>query len=634
MCRYIFFIKIFMIILILIDSIRLQFKTANYKKPNSLITIYGKTILQYLLDCLTLKNVNYVYIVYNKEYEKYHFEETLLHEFNINFKYLKLNKDTGSATETILLALDNLKNEKDCPILCIDCDSFYTNDIVSLWNGKNMVFSIKDYSDSNICSSFVDIDCNNHITKMVQKYRISINACTGAYGFESFHQLKEYCKNNVIDNKEHYTSVIINEMVKDGILFENQTIDKNYWKCAGTPLQLRLLYENFPKQLITNKIFCFDLDNTLVSYPLIKKDYDSVKPIYKNIKLLKYLKSLGNKIIIYTARRMKTYDGDVSKVIDDIGNLTKNTLSKFNIPYDEIIFGKPYADFYIDDCAINAFDNIEKEIGYYNDYIEPREKNTIKSNYTESITKESDNLFSEINYYLNIPVNIKKFFPKLISYDNVNYKYYTMEKVNGVSCTSLYVDEILTEELFLNILKCLDKIHSIKIDKINMYDNYCLKLEKRCKQINLPNTYFENFDEKYLEIYNFLQIYTLNDEGCISMIHGDPVFTNILIDIDNQIKFIDMRGKVGEINTTHGDIFYDYAKIYQSLIGYDCILQDKYVSNDYKNKFILLFENYIIQKFGRKQMNNIKMITKSLLLSLLPIHINNIEKCIKYFNLI
>jgi hypothetical protein len=33
-----------------------------------------------------------------------------------------------------------------------------------------------------------------------------------------------------------------------------------------------------------------------------------------------------------------------------------------------------------------------------------------------------------------------------------------------------------------------------------------------------------------------------------------------------------MRGKIGDTLTIYGDAFYDWAKLYQSLIGYDKIL--------------------------------------------------------------
>ena len=72
---------------------------------------------------------------------------------------------------------------------------------------------------------------------------------------------------------------------------------------------------------------------------------------------------LRHYIIIQTARRMKTHRGNVGAIISDIGYITLETLKKFNIPYHELLFGKPYADIYVDDLAVHALIDTAKEIG-------------------------------------------------------------------------------------------------------------------------------------------------------------------------------------------------------------------------------------------------------------------------------
>jgi len=49
---------------------------------------------------------------------------------------------------------------------------------------------------------------------------------------------------------------------------------------------------------------------------------------------------------------MSTCEGDVSKVFEKIGKITEDWLEKWKVPYDELIFGKPHADMYIDDLGI------------------------------------------------------------------------------------------------------------------------------------------------------------------------------------------------------------------------------------------------------------------------------------------
>jgi tRNA A-37 threonylcarbamoyl transferase component Bud32 len=56
------------------------------------------------------------------------------------------------------------------------------------------------------------------------------------------------------------------------------------------------------------------------------------------------------------------------------------------------------------------------------------------------------------------------------------------------------------------------------------------------------------------------------------VIHGDPVFSNILLKGDNTVAFLDMRGCLGNTMTLAGDVVYDLAKVYQSLGGYVTII--------------------------------------------------------------
>ncbi len=124
--------------------------------------------------------------------------------------------------------------------------------------------------------------------------------------------------------------------------------------------------------------------------------------------------------------------------------------------------------------------------------------------------------------------------------------------------------------------------------------------------------------------------------GTSCIIHGDPVFTNILINKFDKIKFIDMRGKLDKVSIL-GDNLYDFAKVYQSLIGYDEILLEKQdnFSREYRNKMIDIFYNWFISEYSVKRFNWLKVITRSLVFSLVPIHYpENPEKCAKFYNLL
>ena len=103
-------------------------------------------------------------------------------------------------------------------------------------------------------------------------------------------------------------------------------------------------------------LLCFDLDDTICfpnhEYSDAENKYGKAKPILPMITAIQKLHEKGNRIIIHTARRMLTHKGGVKKIESEVGNITRTWLTYYNVPYDELIFGKPYADMYIDDKGI------------------------------------------------------------------------------------------------------------------------------------------------------------------------------------------------------------------------------------------------------------------------------------------
>jgi capsule biosynthesis phosphatase len=101
---------------------------------------------------------------------------------------------------------------------------------------------------------------------------------------------------------------------------------------------------------------CIDLDGVICELKKEGQTYDQLAPLPGAIEKLKQLKAAGHYIIIQTARHMKTCEVNVCRVQARIGSITLNWLEKNDVPYDEIYFGKPWAQIYIDDNAFR-FEN-------------------------------------------------------------------------------------------------------------------------------------------------------------------------------------------------------------------------------------------------------------------------------------
>jgi capsule biosynthesis phosphatase len=114
-----------------------------------------------------------------------------------------------------------------------------------------------------------------------------------------------------------------------------------------------------------------DIDNTITIHDS-SKEYSEKLPNFEVIFKLHEYKKHGFEIILFTARNMYTHQGDLGKINAISAPILVDWLSKHNVPYDELILGKPWCGeggFYVDDKAIRpseftelTYDEIKKLI--------------------------------------------------------------------------------------------------------------------------------------------------------------------------------------------------------------------------------------------------------------------------------
>ena len=109
--------------------------------------------------------------------------------------------------------------------------------------------------------------------------------------------------------------------------------------------------------MLKPKSIVFDLDDTICFPNLDIQDtngrYAMAKPNMPVIVKMRELEAMGYEIIISTARRMLTHNGNIEAIIEDVGDVTREWLDKYNVPWTKIEFGKPYSStYYVDDKAM------------------------------------------------------------------------------------------------------------------------------------------------------------------------------------------------------------------------------------------------------------------------------------------
>jgi hypothetical protein len=108
---------------------------------------------------------------------------------------------------------------------------------------------------------------------------------------------------------------------------------------------LAALDRGFPEgELPTGRTFAFDLDGVLATL-VPGNDYRKAEPHAPGIALVNHLHDAGNRIVVYTARGSATGR--------DWTETTRDQLRRWGVLYHELRFGKPAADYYVDDRTIS-----------------------------------------------------------------------------------------------------------------------------------------------------------------------------------------------------------------------------------------------------------------------------------------
>lgn len=330
----------------------------------------------------------------------------------------------------------------------------------------------------------------------------------------------------------------------------------------------------------------------------------------------------------------------------------------------------------------------KKNIRYFNKIEVINDTHIIKS-YIGDNKYFKNKFVDEIIWMLKAQKLISENVPKIVDYsldiDNLWMKY---EIVNEKSVHDIFLDSkskfdslfwnefALASKNLFNSLKQIKPLVFIKEEWQKEVYNFSVKRQNESiKKLSLDpkfRTFFKNEDifinnlrypslrkiQEYLENKiieldsneekndnDIFYILSNPEKDRICFTHLDLVFGNIFFNKKNKnIKIIDPRGSYNS-NHDFGDIYYDYAKYFQSIYGlYDFIAEDKFEIdiNEKESNITYKIEkpkNYNLIKqafepfFKEIDINVIKLIEAFQFLTMVPAHMDNykrqiIELCI------
>lgn len=240
-----------------------RFVKEGYSTPKSMIQLFDKQMIQYVIDNLHVNETDIIYIIYNNYLEEHGFVSFMNTRYP-TIQLIRLDKDTSGAAETLMHGLNHILHYKSHHSKClvVDCDTYYTDNIVEIFRKSpdNMVFYTTKMNELPIYS-YIKLDEDSVIIDIAEKNKISDNANTGAYAFINIAELYAYCTyivdHKITFNNETYTSCVIKQMIIDKHQFKGYELNNTHIFSLGTPTELKQYMDN-------THAFMFDLDGTIV----------------------------------------------------------------------------------------------------------------------------------------------------------------------------------------------------------------------------------------------------------------------------------------------------------------------------------------------------------------------------------
>lgn len=101
--------------------------------------------------------------------------------------------------------------------------------------------------------------------------------------------------------------------------------------------------------------FVLDIDGTICPIKKKEEKYEDLVPFPEMVEKLREYKEGGARIVLFTSRNMNSYHGNIGMINKNTAKILLEWLERWSIPYDEIIYGKPWPGhhgFYVDDRSV------------------------------------------------------------------------------------------------------------------------------------------------------------------------------------------------------------------------------------------------------------------------------------------
>jgi NDP-sugar pyrophosphorylase family protein len=198
-----------------------RFQKEGYLLPKPLIEIYGKSMIEVVINNLRPKSdYRFIFICLREHVEQYQIDE-ILRKIEPGCEIRIINDVTEGAACTVLLA-KSLINDSN-PLMIANCDQWVDIDI------NKYVHSLDENNTDGLIMtmwaddpkwSFVRLDSDGKVTEVVEKQVVSNEATVGIYNFKRgqdfIRAAEKMIEKDLRVNNEFYVAPAYNELIHEG----------------------------------------------------------------------------------------------------------------------------------------------------------------------------------------------------------------------------------------------------------------------------------------------------------------------------------------------------------------------------------------------------------------------------------
>lgn len=353
-----------------------RFIKEGLKPPKPLIKVFGNELLIWSINSFTFNREDKLFIVTLRKHKvKEKLEKKIRNIYpEIEIFWLELGEIPNGQLLTAMKAISYFGISGQ--IIIHNCDTFHKSNIKEIQTLLNDdIFGIIPcFKGEGDHWSFVknSNDNSSNAIEVREKERISDNCSVGTYIFSSTKLLKliyqQFLKSKSKNSlKEYFIAPIYQYAIEKKL--KVKLMDAKLTKVFGTPQELTKSFGiGFNELLGENawdahqmKTLIVDIDKT-ICHKQDQDEYSDAIPDNKVCNALRKANDEGVYIILFTSRNMRSFKGSIGLINKITAPILLKWLNDFNIPFDEIYFGKPWGNSvqYIDDKSLSIENLIKK----------------------------------------------------------------------------------------------------------------------------------------------------------------------------------------------------------------------------------------------------------------------------------